>query len=62
MTKVKELILNILRRIKKMVTIIDLNPHLKKLNGILKKETKTVEEKPAPKKRGRPAKKKEKNG
>jgi len=41
-----------------MVTIIDLNPHLKKLNGILKKETKTVEEKPAPKKRGRPAKKK----
>jgi len=44
-----------------MVTIIDLNQHLKKLNGILKKEKKeVVEEKPAPKKRGRPAKKKEK--
>jgi len=44
-----------------MVTLIDLNPHLKKLNSILKKETKeVVEKKPAPKKRGRPAKKKDK--
>jgi len=61
MTKLRELILNILQRIKNMVTLIDLNPHLKKLNSILKKETKeVVEEKPAPKKRGRPAKKKDK--